>query len=124
MTSYGTRVEYAHKEGSTWTLHLRKLERYPELNKIRAKWWTEEFDAVIVAIDWDAVHVPNIKGLAGEWSEAKENGKHSVWHSQAYRRPESLVNKVNLYSLVVFIGPSSVDLVTDYPHCRRLDLRG
>ena len=65
----------------------------------------EEFDALVVAIDWDAVHVPDIKGLDGEkgWSNAKDrkDGKYVVWHSQAYRRPEPLANKV-CFSLLLF----------------------
>ncbi|KAI5476181.1 hypothetical protein MNV49_000342 [Pseudohyphozyma bogoriensis] len=92
-TSYATRVELLKKKGDKWTLSLRKLERVSH-DKIRASWWTEDFDAVVVATgNYDSPHVPEIKGLKA-WSEVvRSDGSHPVWHSQAYRRPEPFKGK-------------------------------
>ncbi|KAK4702082.1 hypothetical protein P7C70_g4143, partial [Phenoliferia sp. Uapishka_3] len=92
ITSYATRVELVQKTGNKWTLSLRKLQR--ESLHVQVSWWTEEFDAVVVATGgYDSPHVPEIRGLQ-EWSSAvREDGTHPVWHSQAYRKPDSLRNK-------------------------------
>lgn len=49
VTSYSTRVESLRKIQAThtWRLTLRKLERLPESNRIKAHWWTEDVDAVV-----------------------------------------------------------------------------
>ncbi|KAL8280646.1 hypothetical protein RQP46_006969 [Phenoliferia psychrophenolica] len=93
ITSYGTRVKLVEKKGDKWILSLRKLQRASP-DKIQASWWTEEFDAVVVATgSYDSTHVPDIKGLKA-WSDAvREDGSHPVWHSQAYRKPDALKGK-------------------------------
>ncbi|KAJ7615052.1 FAD/NAD-P-binding domain-containing protein [Mycena polygramma] len=103
VTSYSTRVEKLEKINSshTWKLTVRKLERLPETRQIKAQWWTEEFDAVVIATGpYVSPHVPNIAGLV-DWSKVKDAGKHSVYHSQSYRRPERYENKT-----VLIVGAS------------------
>ncbi|KIY47033.1 hypothetical protein FISHEDRAFT_14423, partial [Fistulina hepatica ATCC 64428] len=96
VTAYATRVERLDKApGSpTWTLTLRRLERLPETRRIKATWWSEEFDAVVVATGpYTMPHVPDIKGLV-KWSQFTDaNGEYSVYHSQKYRRPEGYAGK-------------------------------
>lgn len=76
---------------------MRKLERLPETNQIKAKWWTEEFDSVVIATGpYVAPHVPDIAGLA-DWSKISDAGQHSVYHSQSYRRPDRYQNKVESF---------------------------
>ncbi|KAF8589228.1 FAD/NAD(P)-binding domain-containing protein [Ramaria rubella] len=99
-TSYGTRVERLRKtnhsnnsEAAKWQLTLRKLTRFVSdvngLPGIRADWWTEEFDAVVVAAgQYDAPHVPEIKGLP----EIAQNSTQ-IYHSRNYRRPQDLSGK-------------------------------
>lgn len=96
VTAYSTRVEKLEKLESThtWKLTLRSLERLSETNRIKTQWWTEEFDAVVIATGpYVSPHVPNIKGLV-DWSQVKDAGRFSVYHSQSYRRPERYENKV------------------------------
>ncbi|KAJ7488272.1 FAD/NAD-P-binding domain-containing protein [Mycena latifolia] len=97
ITSYSTRVEEVKKRNSTgWTLTLRRLERLPESNRIKAEYWTEEFDAVVVAtgpFTWP--HVPAIEGI-GAWSKAKQDGRYSMYHSQSFRHPERYFGKTVL----------------------------
>ncbi|KAJ7871305.1 FAD/NAD-P-binding domain-containing protein, partial [Mycena leptocephala] len=97
VTSYSSRVEKLQKVDSTqtWRLTLRKLERLPETGRIKAQWWTEDFDAVVIATGpYVSPHVPNIAGLV-DWSKVKDAGRYSVYHSQSYRRPERYENKVS-----------------------------
>ncbi|KAJ6486762.1 FAD/NAD-P-binding domain-containing protein [Mycena sanguinolenta] len=103
VTSYSTRVEELHKIESTqtWRLTLRRLERLSETNRIKAQWWTEDFDAVVIATGpYVSPHVPDIAGLL-EWSKIKDAGQYSVYHSQSYRRPERYQNKT-----VLIVGSS------------------
>ncbi|KAJ7839026.1 FAD/NAD-P-binding domain-containing protein [Mycena olivaceomarginata] len=103
VTAYSTRVEKLEKLESThtWKLTLRSLERLSETNRIKTQWWTEEFDAVVIATGpYVSPHVPNIKGLV-DWSQVKDAGKFSVYHSQSYRRPERYENKT-----VLIVGAS------------------
>jgi cation diffusion facilitator CzcD-associated flavoprotein CzcO len=95
VTSYSTRVERVEKLPGTkcWTLTLRKMEVMPySKGKIRADWWTEEFDAVVVAAlsESDSPWVPPIPGLK-EWAEAHPN---RIFHGREYRRPEEMRGKV------------------------------
>ncbi|KAF8589229.1 FAD/NAD(P)-binding domain-containing protein [Ramaria rubella] len=99
-TSYGTRVERLRKihptnsiEDSKWQLTLRKFTPIANdsggLSKIIANWWTEEFDAVVVATGaQDSAHVPEIKGL----HEIARNTKQ-VYHSRNYRHPHNASGK-------------------------------
>ncbi|KAJ7039927.1 FAD/NAD-P-binding domain-containing protein [Mycena alexandri] len=103
VTAYSTRVEKLEKieSSQTWKVTVRKLERLPETNQIKAKWWTEEFDSVVIATGpYVAPHVPDIAGLA-DWSKVSNAGQHSVYHSQSYRRPERYQNKT-----VLIVGAS------------------
>ncbi|KAJ7589862.1 FAD/NAD-P-binding domain-containing protein [Mycena floridula] len=114
VTSYATRVEWlqrAHSDGvTTWTLTLRRLERLPESNRIKATWWTEDFDAVVIGTGpYTDPHVPDIKGLV-EWSTIKEDGRYSVYHSRTYRRPERYAGKT---VLVVGTGTSGSEIARD-----------
>ncbi|KAJ7722981.1 FAD/NAD-P-binding domain-containing protein [Mycena metata] len=83
----------------TWVLTLRRLERLPESNRIYEEWWTEKFDAVVLASGpYTFPHVPEIEGIV-DWSKAKEGDQFSIYHSQVYRRPERYAGKVrwNIY---------------------------
>jgi len=70
---------------------LRKLEKLPYSGgKIRAEWWTEQFDAVVVAtFQFDSTHVPRIENL-DSWARAFPD---QVYHSRDYREPERLRGK-------------------------------
>ncbi|KAJ7792160.1 FAD/NAD-P-binding domain-containing protein [Mycena olivaceomarginata] len=75
-TAYSTRVEKVEKnmEAHTWVLTLRRLERLHESHRILAEWWTETFDAVVLATGpYTAPHVPDIDGIV-DWSKATEGG--------------------------------------------------
>ncbi|KAK6971314.1 hypothetical protein R3P38DRAFT_723573 [Favolaschia claudopus] len=103
ITSYATRVESIHKcnETDTWTLKLRRLEWLPESKRLNAEWWTEEFDAVVVASGaFTEAKVPQIKDI-GNWSKAKKDGKYSIYHAQSYRHPEPYTGKT-----VLIVGAS------------------
>ena len=97
VTAYSTRVERAVKKGDVWELTLRHLKFLEESNRINATWWTEDFDAVVVATGpYDAPHVPEIDGLL-EWSKVKavdDPSRWSVYHSRVYRKPQRYENKV------------------------------
>ncbi|KAJ7471623.1 FAD/NAD-P-binding domain-containing protein [Mycena galericulata] len=103
VTSYSTRVESIEKcnATSTWTLTLRRIERLSEFNRIKVDFWTEEFDAVVVATGGYATpYVPAIPGIAN-WSNAVEEGQYSIYHSQSYRHPERYAGKT-----VLIVGAS------------------
>lgn len=99
VTAYSTRVDRVEKaqDGSHWTLTLRHLKLLEESHRINTTWWTEDFDAIVVATGpYDAPHVPEIDGLL-QWSEVKsvdDPSRWSVYHSRAYRRPERYADKV------------------------------
>ncbi|KAF8589248.1 FAD/NAD(P)-binding domain-containing protein [Ramaria rubella] len=78
-------------DSSKWQLVLRKLTQVETdgHHGLHAKYWTEEFDAVVVATaSYDAPHVPPIKGL----SEIARKSKQ-IYHSRSYRRPERVSGK-------------------------------
>ncbi|KAJ7245444.1 FAD/NAD-P-binding domain-containing protein [Mycena rebaudengoi] len=103
VTAYSTRVEKVGKnvEAHTWVLTLRRLERLHESHRILAEWWTETFDAVVLATGpYTAPHVPDIDGIV-DWSKAMEGEQYSVYHSQVYRHPERYANKT-----VLMVGAS------------------
>ncbi|KAF7303676.1 Dimethylaniline monooxygenase [Mycena indigotica] len=106
--SYNTRVELVerrHDEAGNehgWRLTLKQLERITS-QKVKATWWTEDFDAVVVATGrYNAPSLPRIKGLK-EWA-TKFPG--SVSHSRQYRRPESFHNET-----IVVIGAGVSDVL-------------
>lgn len=95
VTSYSTRVERVEKPSGSerWTLTLRKMEVVPyNQSKIRVDWWTEEFDAVVVATlsESDSPWVPPIPGLK-EWAETHPS---RIFHGGEYRKPEAMRGKV------------------------------
>ncbi|KAJ6456008.1 hypothetical protein C8R47DRAFT_1060599 [Mycena vitilis] len=98
VTSYSTRVEAIQKcnEKSTWKLNLRRLERLSESDRLKEVFWTEEFDAVVVATGhFTEAYVPLIKGI-GDWSNATEEGRYSIYHSQSFRHPERYIGKARM----------------------------
>ncbi|KAK7065076.1 dimethylaniline monooxygenase [Favolaschia claudopus] len=104
ITSYATRVEAIRKSkpnasGSkteTWTLTLRRLSWLRESNRLKAEWWEEEFDAVVVATGiYTKAKIPEIKGI-GNWSKAVEDGKYSIYHAQSFRNPKRYAGKTVL----------------------------
>jgi cation diffusion facilitator CzcD-associated flavoprotein CzcO len=103
VTAYSTRVERAVKEGESWKLTLRHLKSLEESHRINTTWWTEEFDAVVVATGpYDAPHVPEIDGLI-EWSKVKavdDPSRWSVYHSRVYRKPQRYDGKVRLSAVI------------------------
>ena len=79
---YSTTVELVQKDSQTgkWNLTLRK-----PLDGHEDQWWTESFDAVIVAAGHYIVpFIPSTPGLA----ELSRNFPGSVEHSKAWRDPE------------------------------------
>ncbi|KZW01900.1 FAD/NAD(P)-binding domain-containing protein [Exidia glandulosa HHB12029] len=114
ITSYSTRVERLQKpeDSSRWTLTLRRL-RWHGAAAICADWWTEEFDAVLVATgDYDSTHTPNIPGVP-EWAERFPT---HVFHSREYRHPSSLQgNDVLIIGASVSASEISRDIA---PHVR------
>ncbi|KAJ7250079.1 hypothetical protein B0H12DRAFT_1121475 [Mycena haematopus] len=103
VVSYSTRVEKVERDAEThtWKLTLRRLERLPESNRILEEWWTEVFDAVVLATGpYTSAHVPDIEGIV-DWSKAKEGGNYSMYHSQSYRHPERYAGKT-----VLIVGAS------------------
>ncbi|EGO03160.1 hypothetical protein SERLA73DRAFT_174607 [Serpula lacrymans var. lacrymans S7.3] len=98
VMSYNTRVERVEKrlnekgQEQGWRLWLKELVPIGE-NKYRATWWTEDFDAVVVATGrYNAPYMPSIPGL-DEWVQRFPG--HLI-HSRQYRRPEALANKTVL----------------------------
>lgn len=94
VTPYSTRVERVRKlpGSNTWTLTLRKAELVEGRSRLRMDWWTEEFDAVLLASNSqsDCPWIPDILGL----KELAERFEESVWHSRQYRRPQQFTGKV------------------------------
>ncbi|KAK0496782.1 hypothetical protein EDD18DRAFT_176503 [Armillaria luteobubalina] len=109
--SYATRVEQVEKrfrdnQHVGWTLTLKKFVQTGDRTS-QATWWTEDFDAVVVATGrYNAPNIPNIEGLAA-WA-AQFPG--SVQHSRQYRRPEPFLNKT---VLVVGAGTSGGEVARD-----------
>jgi hypothetical protein len=95
VTSYSTRVERLQKlpGAKKWVLTLRKFEILPHSGgEIRAEWWTETFDAVVVSTGrYDAPWVPDIPGLS-DWARAYPG---EVYHSRNYRSPKDHRGKVD-----------------------------
>ncbi|KAK7439021.1 hypothetical protein VKT23_017727 [Stygiomarasmius scandens] len=112
--AYATRVEKLSKasDGSVWHLTVRNLKHLEESGRIKATWWTEDFDAVVVASGpYDSPHVPEIEGLL-QWSKTKAENPagHCVYHSRVYRNPERYSGKT---VLVVGVGTSGSEIARD-----------
>ncbi|CAK1365438.1 unnamed protein product [Cercospora beticola] len=76
FVSYNTSVERAEKVGSVWQVTLRKPGQEHDY------WWTEEFDAVIVASGHSNVpYIPAIPGL----DEFEKDRPGSVIYSKHFR---------------------------------------
>lgn len=105
LVSYNTTVELAQKDETTgkWSLYLRK----PVKGTDQDYWWTETFDAVVVAtghyiVPW----IPQIPGL----SDFADTSPHAVIHSKAYRKKELYRDK---RLVVVGASVSGADLAHD-----------
>ncbi|KAI0341061.1 FAD/NAD-P-binding domain-containing protein [Trametopsis cervina] len=121
VTSYSTRVEEIAKHGDKWTLTLRHLKRLEEPDRLKATYWTEEFDAVVIGNGpYDIPHVPEIDGLV-QWSKVPSSeapAGFSVYHSRVYRNPERYSGK-NV--LVVGVGTSGSEIARDIgPYAKKL----
>ncbi|KAJ7167640.1 hypothetical protein C8R46DRAFT_1093672 [Mycena filopes] len=110
--SYSTRVELIEKrfdaDGAEqgWTLTLKSFTHF-DSSTCKERWWTEDFDAVVVATgNFNAPNVPNIPGLV-EW---RRRYPGSISHSREYRYPEKFVNQT---MLVVGAGPSATGISAD-----------
>ncbi|KAJ6543948.1 hypothetical protein B0H19DRAFT_1169103 [Mycena capillaripes] len=118
-TSYSTRVELVEKRFDAsgiergWTLTLKKFIRLGPLSS-KERWWTEDFDAVVIATGtFNAPNIPNIPGLA-EWSRRFPG---SISHSREYRYPEKFANKS---VLIVGAGTSACGISADiHPFVKR-----
>ncbi|KAF9240428.1 hypothetical protein BU15DRAFT_74021 [Melanogaster broomeanus] len=102
-TAYNTRVELIEKrinaedEEQGWRLWLKSLVPTGN-NTSRATWWTEDFDAVVVATGrYNAPVMPSIPGL-DHWVRRFPG---LVRHSRQYRRPEAYANQT-----VLIVGAS------------------
>ncbi|KAF7324910.1 Dimethylaniline monooxygenase [Mycena kentingensis (nom. inval.)] len=107
--SYNTRVELVEKKRELngqhrgWTLTLKRLEHLG-YGSVKASWWSEDFDAIVVATGrYNAPNIPAIPGLK-EWSE---RFPRSILHSRQYRRPETFANET---VLVIGAGTSAVEI--------------
>jgi thioredoxin reductase len=90
--SYNTRVELVEKKSTGWTVTLKKFEKTGD-HSCRATWWTENFDAVVVATGtFNAPNIPPITGLA-EWVD---KFPERIIHSRQYRRAEPYKNQTVL----------------------------
>ncbi|USW58359.1 Putative flavin monooxygenase, FAD/NAD(P)-binding domain superfamily [Septoria linicola] len=91
LVSYNTSVENVRKVGSTWRVVLRKPGKEYDY------WWSEDFDAVIVANGhYNVPFIPPIPGL-GEL----EKSRPSVIHSKHFRGRDQYQGK-----RVVVVGGS------------------
>ncbi|KAH8821443.1 flavin-containing monooxygenase [Xylogone sp. PMI_703] len=107
FVEYNTTVEKVEKIKDTeiWRLTLRK----DEPGKKEDYWWTEDFDAVVVASGHYIVpYIPEIQGLE-EFARAYPG---SVEHSKSYRGPEKYRGKKVVVVGASISGPDiTVDLV-------------
>ncbi|KIY64798.1 FAD/NAD(P)-binding domain-containing protein [Cylindrobasidium torrendii FP15055 ss-10] len=109
--SYNTRVDRVEKraDGKGWTLTLKELVQTGD-HTAKASWYTEDFDAVVIASGrFNGPSVPDIAGLA-EFSK-KFPGR--IIHSREYRRPAEYEDQT---VLVVGAGSSAVGIARDIIH--------
>ena len=96
MISYNTTVElvYKNKDEGKWVVTLRQ----PLQDGREDNWWTETFDAIVVATGHYTVpYIPETPGLA----EFSNHFQGSVEHSKAWRGPQKYRGK-----RVVVVGAS------------------
>ncbi len=85
LVQYNTTVERAEKVGTEWRLTLRRSGAQED------EWWTEWFDAVVVASGHYWVpYIPAIPGL----EEFETSHPGSVIHSKHYRGRDAFAGKV------------------------------
>ncbi|KAJ6551719.1 hypothetical protein B0H19DRAFT_1158674 [Mycena capillaripes] len=96
--AYNTRVELVEKRYDEagrergWRLTLKRLER-DGVDSAKATWWTEDFDAIVVATGrYNAPNIPRISGLE-DWAQ---KFPESIIHSRQYRRPQPFTNETVL----------------------------
>ncbi|KAJ6493974.1 hypothetical protein C8R47DRAFT_1012275 [Mycena vitilis] len=113
--AYNTRVELVEKrydetgQERGWRLTLKRLERIG-LNSTKATWWTEDFDALIVATGrYNAPNIPAISGLE-TWAQKLP---HTITHSRQYRQPQPFTNET---VLVVGGATSGVEISRELNH--------
>ncbi|KAG8221572.1 hypothetical protein J3R82DRAFT_1814 [Butyriboletus roseoflavus] len=114
-TAYNTRVERIEKrineagQEQGWRLWLKSLKPTGR-NTYRATWWTEDFDAVVVATGkYNAPSMPSISG-SEEWVRRFPG---LVRHSRQYRRPEPYANQT---VLIVGASVSGSEISRDVNH--------
>ncbi|BEI85724.1 hypothetical protein CcaverHIS002_0600110 [Cutaneotrichosporon cavernicola] len=101
LVEYNTTVERAIKVGAEWCVTLRRAGTHTD------EWWTEWFDAVVVASGHYWVpYIPAIPGL----EEFEKNRPGSVLHSKDYRGRQRFSGK-----RVVTVGASvsAADITID-----------
>ncbi|GKZ79551.1 hypothetical protein AnigIFM56816_003750 [Aspergillus niger] len=106
LVSLSTTVERVEKTGQEWTLTLRKTgQLYRGLPQ--DYWWTETFDAVIVASGhYNVPSIPSIPGL----STTALTHTHIFEHAKAFRHADNYTDK---RVLIVGGNVSAADLVTE-----------
>ncbi|KAK3317088.1 hypothetical protein B0H66DRAFT_478961 [Apodospora peruviana] len=107
LVSYDTTVERVEKIGAEWKVTLRK-----EGKESTDYWWTEWFDAVVVASGHYWVpYIPAIDGLA-EFEKARPG---SVIHSKHFRGRNAFRGK---RVVVVGASVSAADIAFDLAHSK------
>ncbi|KAK4203166.1 hypothetical protein QBC40DRAFT_219782 [Triangularia verruculosa] len=110
LISYNTTVELVEKVGTEWKLVLRKE------GKEKDYWWSEYFDAVVVASGHYWVpYIPAIDGL----EEFEKGRTGSVIHSKHFRGREYFKNR---RVVVVGASVSAADIAYDLAHSKTADL--
>ena len=118
LVKVNTTVERVQKRSSRggWRLILR--EEFADRDQ--DYWWTEDFDAVLIATGHYTVpFIPHIDGLA----EFADTYPGSVEHTKSVRLPQDYRNKVRVSSYSMSIISSSQRYHLESSHCRRLDIR-
>ncbi|KAJ7449225.1 hypothetical protein FB451DRAFT_1287859 [Mycena latifolia] len=118
--AYNTRVELVQKRYDEagreygWTLTLKRLER-TGTGSSKATWWTEDFDAIVVATGrYNAPNIPSISGLK-DWAL---RFPQSIIHSRQYRHPQPFQNET---VLVVGGATSGVEISREInSHARKI----
>lgn len=108
LVSYNTTVELVHKDEASdkWIVTLRK----PLENGLEDRWWSESFDAVVVASGHYTVpFIPYTPGLA----ELMQNLPGSVEHSKAWRGPDKYLGKRTVVVGASISGPDIAFALAD-----------
>ncbi|KAL4909346.1 hypothetical protein BDW74DRAFT_174547 [Aspergillus multicolor] len=106
LISFNTAVERVEKVGNKWRVTARQTGHF-QRNRPAEYWWTEDFDAVVVASGhYNVPLIPEIEGLDGAFKEFPGNFEHS----KSFRSANDYVDK-----RVVVVGGniSSADLIAD-----------